>query len=205
MFIWQGIVDCSTVQHETKLRIYQEKILAWLDKYPGNGEPLRAVAESFAKQLELRQGHSMALIWEKSKAVYPATAESWQRYQLLVDAAAEFDQVCMEQYSENFEVVANLRQTFVTVLEQCVAGVSVDFLDEITEKIAALKRISASFLNARKHPYAAILAVQDLGASGAAAGGAACRRRPEYETALWSSHRRGAVRFQVFAADGTEK
>ncbi|KAG7818238.1 hypothetical protein KL928_003239 [Ogataea angusta] len=156
MFVWQGIVDCSTVQHETKLRIYQEKILAWLDQYTGNGEPLRAVAESFAKQLELHQGHSMALIWEKSKAVYPATAESWQRYQLLVDAAAEFDQVCMELYSENFEVVANLRQTFVTVLAQCVAGGSVDYLDEITAKIAALKQISSSFLNARKHPYSAM-------------------------------------------------
>ncbi|KAG7889896.1 hypothetical protein KL936_002570 [Ogataea polymorpha] len=156
MFIWQGIVDCSTVQHETKLRIYQEKILAWLDNYTGNGEPLRAVAQSFAKQLELRQGHSMALIWEKCKAVYPATAESWKKYHLVIDATAEFDQVCMEQYSENFEVVANLRQTFVTMLEQSVAGGSVDYLAEIMEKIAALKQISTSFLNPRKHHYSAL-------------------------------------------------
>ncbi|KAH3662481.1 hypothetical protein OGAPHI_005733 [Ogataea philodendri] len=153
MFIWQNIIECSKVQHETKLRIYQDKILDWLDDYSGEGSGLRQVVDSFSKQLQLTQGYSMTLIWEKSKDLYPSTPEGWSNYHQLMDVAVEFDEICMEQYSENFEMVTSLRQVFVALFEDCVNGGLIEHLEELKQKITALRDISGTFLNQRKHPY----------------------------------------------------
>lgn len=106
-----GTIETAEGKNESKLRVYQELITKWSEKYlVSNQELLKqfdAATSTFYQQFELTSGFAMNEIWESCRGQYPQSFESWEILQRLFNLIEGFDKLSKVQFPESAEVVSN--------------------------------------------------------------------------------------------------
>ncbi|KAG7665169.1 uncharacterized protein J8A68_001225 [[Candida] subhashii] len=166
ILLWKGLIVTSQAQNESKLRVYQELISKWCEKYGEssliiikNLNQLQSSISSFASELVLKSGISMNDLWESSRGVYPQSEQSWENLKVLYDLINEFDKVATEQFHESKEVVAELAK-FIVELHQSIVKDEYEDQEELMaifgklqQGIAELKKVSQTFVDQRQNNF----------------------------------------------------
>ncbi|GME80124.1 unnamed protein product [Ambrosiozyma monospora] len=160
LMLWKNLLAASVIQNETKLRVYHDELLKWIEESRSaykfsNLASLESCLNAFGADIELSKGSAMSLIWEHSRAIYPASEKAWLNYENLSAVAEQFDEVALQQFPENLDTVNSLRSAFLSLFGECLETVQLDEFESMLEnlklQISKLEEISSAFLNTRSH------------------------------------------------------
>lgn len=162
--IWKNLVSTASEQHESKLRVYQNLVRAWLEKFShnsfinSNSSKLVEAIDLFGSAMILSTGSSMSILWECFRDNYPITEKSWSNAKSLFELAAEFDDVIKAQFDDSNEFVKDIRNLMLSVYGGIVAG---DFDENdfenlclnLSSGISRLREVSSKFIFKRENDF----------------------------------------------------
>ncbi|CAI5759429.1 unnamed protein product [Candida verbasci] len=159
-----SFIETAHEHNESKLRIYQDLIVYWSQKYENlsmvktNLSDLKSAVDTFGGQLQLNTGLLINEIWENYRGVYPQSIESWNNQQKLISIIHEIDVVSKNQYHESVDTVT----TFAISIEQLYKSiVSNDYdpeelnlvFEKIEDGVTNLTSVSDSFITKRFNKF----------------------------------------------------
>lgn len=162
--IWKSLLDTASEQDESKLRVFKDLILSWIENYSTDPfivnfvEELKASVDAFGEALVLKSGFSMAKIWEQFRMSYPLTENTWNNAEILFGLAKEFDIVAQEQLNDTNAAVSNLRTAILGLYQDIVLNNITDddfsmIADDLKSGISKLKDMSNAFIYKRHNEF----------------------------------------------------
>ncbi|ODV78832.1 midasin [Suhomyces tanzawaensis NRRL Y-17324] len=163
--IWEGMLETSQEQDESKLRVYQEMMSKWVkteDSGDSSIKPyldeIKQTIHTFVQKLNLSTGSSMDLIWETCRGDYPKNEQSWENLKRLISLADDFDEIADEQFGDARESVLGLRKLIVEVYQDIVTDRMNDegfqeLYDTLSSGIKSLKEVSSKFVIKRDNSF----------------------------------------------------
>ncbi|ODV67088.1 midasin [Hyphopichia burtonii NRRL Y-1933] len=162
--IWRSLFDVSAEQNEAKLRIFQNLVRKWTEKYENDEficcflDDLLKAVDLFGSDLELKTGFSMSKIWEFFRQEYPSSEMAWSNAKFVIDIAADFDEVAAKQFNDTTELVNTLRAIIIDLYEDVLSNRISDedfnsFSEKLQDGISKLRVTSDAFINKRQNDF----------------------------------------------------
>ncbi|KAL6452017.1 MDN1 Midasin [Candida maltosa Xu316] len=157
-----GMVETANGKNESKLRVYQELIVKWSQKYLSANDKLmsqfKIATSSFAEQLELTTGFAMNEIWEYCRGQYPQSFESWGDLQRLYKIMDDFDTLSKVQFPESADVVSSFGNLVGELYQSIISGQYdkndlAEMLVKLETGISELATVSESFTVERVNAF----------------------------------------------------
>ncbi|CCH60894.1 hypothetical protein TBLA_0D03970 [Henningerozyma blattae CBS 6284] len=157
LIIWNCIFETSSIKDEARLRVYKSVLENWTKEASAVGiiaDEVSSIIIDYDKMLDVQKGKSMNIIWDRYRKRFPSTEEGWSLWSSLNALSTEFDSVSSLQFSESYDFISDLRDSFVIIAEDILSN-NITNIDELFSTLKDgmnhLNAISGKFLNKRKH------------------------------------------------------
>lgn len=155
-----GMIKAGHEKNESRLKVYQELIVKWSDKYLSTqdraelSKQYQTAISIFNSQFALNKGAAINEIWEYCRGLYPQDFNAWEDLQRLYKVIADFDTVSKLQFPESSDIVTSFGYLIADLYKSIILGEYerdelLSILEKLEQGIEQLSTVSESFVNPR--------------------------------------------------------
>lgn len=159
LLVLLSLIETCGKKDEARLRVYKTEVQKWISNATVEGFAIDSILlamDNFEDSLKLKRGKGMSALWIKFRDSYPRTSVGWSLWIVAEELSFKFDKIAKLQFSNNLEIISNLKQTFFIVFDEICRDnldIAEDLISKLKTGIDELEVISKSFLVQKRNYF----------------------------------------------------